>query len=181
MSATSRYLLVGLVALAETGHLAWEHFNGGVVSHHLLNNAQMPAVSNGWGLLLLPALTWFVTGRMQRRVAAVATNAAHARALARGMLIGLVGALLWGASLALAFERGAEDVSSLLFFGMLLLALVAPLYRAECLLGFVLGMTFTFGAVLPTLIGSVIVALSAAVHLALLPALAGLWTRIRRR
>jgi hypothetical protein len=40
--------------------------------------------------------------------------------------------------------------------GILLIALFYPIYRAECLLGFVLGMTFTFGAVLPTGIGSIL-------------------------
>ena len=51
-----RIYLTVAVLLAEIGHLAWEHFHGGIASHHFLNRADMPAVSNGWGLLLLPAI-----------------------------------------------------------------------------------------------------------------------------
>ena len=48
------------------------------------------------------------------------------------------------------------------------------LFRS-CVLGFVLGMTFTFGAVLPTAVGSVIAALSAAMHLIVYPLIVRFW------
>ena len=64
--------------------------------------------------------------------------------------------------------------------GMLLLALMLPVYRAECVLGFVLGMTFTFGAILPTVVASVIAAFSALVHLCVRPVFMGRWNRLRR-
>ena len=51
-----RVWLTVTVTLAESAHLAWEHFNGGVASHHFLNRADLPAISNAWGLLLLPTL-----------------------------------------------------------------------------------------------------------------------------
>ena len=63
--------------------------------------------------------------------------------------------------------------------GMFVLAVLLRVYRAECLLGFVIGMTFTFGAVLPALIGSIVSGVSAVVHLVLRPLLAGLWNRLR--
>ena len=56
----ARRTITVLVALAELGHLAWEHFHGGVVSHHLLNRADLPAISNAWGAVFLPALAWFL-------------------------------------------------------------------------------------------------------------------------
>ena len=65
--------------------------------------------------------------------------------------------------------------------GMLLLALLLPVYRPECVLGFVLGMTFTFGAILPTVVASVIAAFSALVQLCVRPVFMGRWNALRRK
>ncbi len=89
------------------------------------------------------------------------------------------GALLFGIVLSASFTYDYENVASVMFRGMFLLALLLPVYRAECLLGFVLGMTFTFGAVLPTAIGSMFVALSALAHLLIRPALVRAWRWLR--
>lgn len=178
-----RIYLTVAVLLAEIGHLAWEHFHGGIASHHFLNRADMPAVSNGWGLLLLPAISWFLGGIALRRsiatAAAVTINVpggqAEAAGLARGVFVGFFAGLLFGASLAATFSLGYHDVTSILFFGMLLLALVFRVYRAECVLGFVLGMTFTFGAILPALVASVVAVISAVAHRVLYPLARRVW------
>ena len=178
-----RIYLTVAVLLAEIGHLAWEHFHGGIASHHFLNRADMPAVSNGWGLLLLPAISWFLGGIALRRsiatAAAVTINApggqAEAAGLARGVFVGFFAGLLFGASLAATFSLGYQDVTSILFFGMLLLALVFRVYRAECVLGFVLGMTFTFGAILPALVASVTAVISVVAHRGLYPLVRRAW------
>lgn len=178
-----RIYLTVAVLLAEIGHLAWEHFHGGIASHHFLNRADMPAVSNGWGLLLLPAISWFLGGIALRRsiatAAAVTINVpggqAEAAGLARGVFVGFFAGLLFGASLAATFSLGYQDVTSILFFGMLLLALVFRVYRAECVLGFVLGMTFTFGAILPALVASVVAVISAVAHRVLYPLARRVW------
>ena len=178
-----RIYLTVAVLLAEIGHLAWEHFHGGIASHHFLNRADMPAVSNGWGLLLLPAISWFLGGIALRRSIATAAAAtinapggqAEAAGLARGVFVGFFAELLFGASLAATFSLGYQDVTSILFFGMLLLALVFRVYRAECVLGFVLGMTFTFGAILPALVASVVAVISAVAHRVLYPLARRVW------
>ena len=178
-----RIYLTVAVLLAEIGHLAWEHFHGGIASHHFLNRADMPAVSNAWGLLLLPVMSWFLGGIALRRsiatAAAVTINApggqAEAAGLARGVFVGFFAGLLVGASLAATFSLGYHDVTSILFFGMLLLALVFRVYRAECVLGFVLGMTFTFGAILPALVASVTAVISAVAHRVLYPLARRVW------
>lgn len=178
-----RIYLTVAVLLAEIGHLAWEHFHGGIASHHFLNRADMPAVSNGWGLLLLPAISWFLVGIALRRsiatAAAVTINApggqAEAAGLARGVFVGFFAGLLFGVSLAATFSLGYQDVTSIFFFGMLLLALVFRVYRAQCVLGFVLGMTFTFGAILPALVASVVAVISAVAHRVLCPLARRVW------
>jgi hypothetical protein len=176
-----RPYIIALVILAELAHLAWEYFNGGVRSHHILNRADLPEISNGWGLLLLPALAWFLTGRIQKRIARQSKGDAAASKLPMSVVAGFAGALLFGIVLSASFTYDYENVASVMFRGMFLLALLLPVYRAECVLGFVLGMTFTFGAVLPTAIGSIFAALSAAVHLLFRPALVRLWNGFRRR
>ena len=160
-----RLILTTLVIAAEIAHLTWEHFHGGVRTHHFMQRADMPGISNGWGLLLLPALTWFLTGRIQQRSAVPAMP----------IIIGFVSAFALGIALSAAFMLSNENISAILFFTILLSAIVLPVYRAECVLAFILGMTFTFGAVLPTFIASAVAAISAAAHLFLYPVLGRAW------
>ena len=155
----SRIFLTGAVALYEAFHLAWEHLNGGVVSHHLLNRADMPAISNWWGLVVLPVLAWHLIGRMQAR----GTSQSHAYP-ARSIALRLLAAFLYGAGLATAFAFGYGTVTSTMFFGIFPLAVALPIFRAEYVLGFVLGMTPIFGAVLPTVIACIFALVSLGLH-----------------
>jgi hypothetical protein len=95
------------------------------------------------------------------------------------VVAGFVGSLLFGILLSVSF-RNDYEATSYLFRAMFLLALLLPVYRAECVLGFVLGMAFTFGAVIPTVVGAIIAALSAAIRLYVHPVLARLWTWFKR-
>ena len=159
----SRLALVACALAAEVLHLGWEYTHGGVLAHHLLNRADMPAISNWWGLLVVPMLVWFLVGRIQRRGATLvqAGSRERFRTLAQARF---VGALLWGAALALAFALGHPAVT-FIFLGAFVAGLLFHVYRAEYVLGFALGLTFTFGAVLPVLIASVIAGCSFLMHL----------------
>lgn len=170
-TANCRLVLTVAALCAELLHLGWEYTHGGVVAHHVLNNPELPAISNWWGALLIPILTWWLVGRIGRSVAA------RRRGTERGGIApwtGFVAALVYGGALATAFSLGSPVVD-FLFFGMLALALVIRAWRAEFVLGFVLGMTFVFGAVLPTLIAGVIAALSWVVH----AVVGAVWRRLR--
>ncbi len=163
-----RLIFTGLVILAELLHLTWEATHGGVASHHLLNRADLPAISNWWGALLLPLLAWFLFGHVIRRErlrsGVIGHGFGHGFALHKDVVVGFVGALLYGIALAVAFRQGAETITTSLFLGMFVAALLLPVYRVEMLLGFVLGMTFTFGAVLPLIVGTLVATLSATLH-----------------
>ena len=50
--------LAVLVTLAIWSVLIWQHFHDGVPAHHLLQNPDLPRMSNWFGGLLLPVLTW---------------------------------------------------------------------------------------------------------------------------
>lgn len=168
------------VTLATLAHLGWQHVNGGVASHHLLHSADLPSISNGWSLLVLPALTWYLVGRAQRRIAP-RDGVGGAATGARTVVVGFAASLLMGVALSVSFTLGLESLTSAVFLSIVVLGVLLPAYRAECVLGFVLGMAVTFGAVLPTLVGSVIAAVSAAVHLYVLPVQIRIWQRLKGR
>jgi hypothetical protein len=158
-----RAILTACALAAEITHLGWEHLHGGVAAHHLLDRADLPAISNWWGLLLIPALTWFLVGRIQRRTSMHARSFAREHLVPPAVLAGFLGALAWGAALALAFMMKFEGVQYI-FLGLFAISVFVPTYRAEYVLGFVLGMTFTFGAVLPTIVALVIASFSRMLH-----------------
>jgi len=150
----SRFILSFCAFLAEALHLGWEYGHGGVAAHHPLNDATLPAISNWWGLLVVPLLVWFGIKRIDRRAATLVQAGSRER-FATLVRLRFVLALAWGGALALAFSYGHPAVN-MLFIGAFVLAPLVHGYRAEYLLGFALGMTFTFGAVLPVLVGGVI-------------------------
>ena len=89
-------------ALATGLLLAWQHLTAGAPAHHLLARADMPAISNWWGLLLLPLLAWVAASRIEARYGGAAE--------ASGAIPGFVGGLLFGAAVALFFSLGRTDL-----------------------------------------------------------------------
>ncbi|PJJ60886.1 hypothetical protein [Hymenobacter chitinivorans] len=154
-SRLSRYCTL-LVTVAIWALLAWSHFHGGVPSHHFLAQQELPAVSNGWGGLLLPVLTWLLLSRIRQRVFGPTRADSDPTPALRRALYGFAGALLFGVLISGLFTAGEPDMAGNVMLGLFALAFFVPIYRPECLLGFVLAMTYTFGAVLPTIIGTVL-------------------------
>lgn len=146
--------------LAVVAQLGWEHTHGGIQRHHLLNDRSLPAISNAWGLVVLPLLGalagWVVTRRVQGRPGALPPAVA-----------GCLGALVAGAALSMAFVTGGEPAATNVMLGILAASVVLPVYRAEYLFGFVLGMTFVFGPVLPAIVACVPMLIAAVSRLVL--------------
>jgi len=164
--SSSRLLFVpALIGLAYACvQLTLETFGGGVQSHHLLNRADMPAISNWLGLLTMPAIG-LAFGWRARRLGGVT----------RAMWAGLIVSFLYGTAMATGFKLGAEGITQALFVGLFAVAILAPVYRAECIAGFVAGMAFTFGGVLPLLVALVFATISVAVRFGL----RAVWRRVR--
>ena len=137
--------------------LGWQHFNGGVPAHHVLADPAMPLISNWWGLLTLPVLAWYLLGRIERRRKADPTGA-------HGDLAAFAGALVFGALLSLLFTAGQTTGTETMVQALFVLALFYPIHRAACVLGFVIGMTWTFGAVLPVIAACIFATLGAAIY-----------------
>lgn len=154
-----------LITLLMWGLLLWQHLHEGVPSHSFNAREDMPAISNWWGALLVPALTSFLLGRIRQRLMRPTgwQGATSKQTLLTGA--GFAGALLFGATIAALFTAGQEEATSHMATALLPLALLFPIYRAEYVLGFVLGMTFTFGAVLPIGFASLVALAAAAIGL----------------
>src|SRR5205807_2304018 len=102
--------------------------------------------------------------RIQRRMDRHFEEQAGAFPYPRGVVAGFVGALLFGALLSAFFVSGQEQITLYMAGSIFILALLFPIYRAEYVLGFVVSMTFTFGSVLPTVVGAILVLAAAALY-----------------
>ena len=59
--------------------------------------------------------------------------------------------LLLGICLAVSFTNGYNSFLDNVLYLFLVLGFFLPLFYSEFILGFILGMTYTFGAILPTI------------------------------
>ncbi len=160
-----RLYFTGMITICIWSLLLWNHFNGGVPSHHMLHQEDLPKISNWWGALLLPLLTLFLTFRIQIRLIRKNDNMSDLLEFPKTYIYSFIVALSFGILLSVFFTLGYSNISGFMMYGLLLLALVFPIYRAECLLGFVIGMTFTFGVVLPTIVGAIFALIGALLYL----------------
>jgi len=120
------------VTLVLLSLLTWQQLHGGVPGHSFLARDDFPRISNWWGALLLPVLTWFLTGRVLARMQqAKGVNAAATSLSARR---GFAVALLYGAALATAFGFGRSEVTSSLFLALPFIGVLLPIHRAACAL-----------------------------------------------
>ena len=142
------FILTGLFILIE-------HFDGGVVSHHLLAREDLPAISNWWGLLTVPLITWIVISLEKKKEKIVLSPNQHIKKnQKRG--IRFLSALIFGIAISLLWELVLQHILSYIIIIPFLLSIFKPIHFPESLLGFVIGMIFTFGGILPIIGGLVI-------------------------
>ncbi len=158
-AAMTKIVITSIVALVIFGLLFWQHLHGGVPSHHILQQKDLPEISNWWGGLLLPALAWILLGRIEKRLhqQGSLTQAAKNQ---KSKIVGLfLLGLLLGISIVVSFTHDYNFFLDNVLYIFLVLSLVFPIYYAEFIFGFILGMTYTFGAILPTLFILIIAAI----------------------
>jgi MFS family permease len=145
-----RILITSIVTMLIFGLLLWTYSHGGVPSHYILQRKDLPEISNWWGGLLLPILTWFLLGRIKKRLEKQPSETPARKSeipkVIRLFLIGLAFSILVAVSFTYDYQPFLENVPLILFA----ISMLIPIYYAEFILGFVLGMTYTFGAVIPT-------------------------------
>ena len=155
----NKYLLLvlGMITISIWGILTWDHFNGGVPSHHLLANKELPKISNWWGGLTVPLISCFLLYRIKKRIKPA--NDQATRDLIRKECYAFLVAIIYAIIISVSFKTGNTKISDILFLGLPVLAIFFPVYRASYLLGFIVGMMYTFGGVLPVFIGSIMSAI----------------------
>ena len=120
-----------------------EYFQGGVITHYFLADDDLPGFSNWWGLLTVPALAYLVSHLRRKEDP-------------RSTITRFVIALVFGATISTLWVLGLERILPFLMLSPLFLSLFIRIHRGEILLGFVIGMIYAFGGVLPIIIGSVL-------------------------
>jgi hypothetical protein len=177
----SRLYFTGIVTTAIWILLGWNHYHGGVPSHHILAKEELPEISNWWGGLLLPILSWLLSYRIQRRIIRHHVGNLETLKYPIQVIYGFAGSLLFGALLSVFFTLGYSGIPGNMMLGLILFSLFFPIYLSECLLGFVISMTFTFGAVLPTGIGSILALVGSMLYLFVRPAILYLALKLARK
>jgi hypothetical protein len=147
------YLILGFITISICSFLFWDHFHGGVPSHHFLANDELPKISNWWGLISVPVISYLLLNNIKTRIKSESDQipVKFIKKECYSFLIGTIYAIM----LALSFTYGYTQISSLLFLGLPAIALFFPIYHPSYLLGFLVGMMYTFGGVLPIFIGGV--------------------------
>lgn len=170
--------IVGTVTFLIFSFLFWEHFHGGVTSHHLLHQQDLPSISNWWSGILLPMLTWFLLSRIEKRLD---KNQSQTPQLNNSIskvfwffLIGLVFGVLLSTSFAYEYKPFLDNVLYLL----IALSFIIPVYYSEFMLGFILGMTYTFGAIIPTVFILVVAVIGLVAYRFIRPIILSLTTRV---
>lgn len=150
-----RLYFTGVITIAIWSLLVWDHYHAGVPSHHLLHRKELPAISNWWSGLLIPLLSWFLLYRVQNGITQNKQGRSQGLELFKNILYGFAAALFYGVLVSIFFTYGFASIPGYLLFGILLIAFFYPVYMAVCILGFVLGMTFTFGAFISTAVACI--------------------------
>ena len=153
LTLKTRVIFTVIVTILIWVNLVWDYFHGGVPTHHILQREDLPGMSNWWGGIVLPLITWFLLYLIQKRMnedekSNINSNSNH-------ILYSFLGAFLFGILLSIFFTIGS-DIPGYMMIGIMPLSFFIPLYRPEYLLGFVLGMTYTFGPILPIIVAIIL-------------------------
>lgn len=149
-SQNLRILITTVVTLLVWGHIAWDYFHEGIPTHYIFQSDDMPGLPNWWGGIVLPFFTYFLLFRISKRLNQP-ENGESLQLIGLRFFLGV----LFAMSIFVAFMNGI-DITDYIMGSIFLLAFVFPLYKSEYFLGWVLGSSFTFGAIIPILFGSML-------------------------
>ncbi len=174
MHFKNRLYFTAFILAAIWSLLIYDHLYEGVPSHHILQREDLPAFSNWWGGLLLPLITWFLLWRIQKR----AKNSPEDSNALSKVFYAFTAALVFGILLSVFFTFNYEEMPVYMLGALFIGALFFPIYIPECFLGFIIGMTFTFGGVLPIIIGSILSLVGVFLYWVVRPAIRFAFTKI---
>ncbi|MFD2586978.1 hypothetical protein ACFSQJ_08550 [Croceitalea marina] len=143
-----RILITVLATFLVWGHIAWDYFHGGIPTHYLFHSKDMPGIPNWIGGLVLPFFTYFLLYRIHKRI-----DRPNCKEKLQQVVLSFLASALVAISIAICFMNEI-DIIDYIMGSLFILAFFKPLYKAEYLLGWVLGSSFTFGAIIPIAFGS---------------------------
>ncbi|QBY05176.1 hypothetical protein E2K93_12630 [Thalassotalea sp. HSM 43] len=124
--------------------LLWQYFNGGIEAHYLLHNKDLPRISNAWGGIVLPLITYVLMNLIYKRTP-----------VSKYVWWQATAAFIYGVILSITFSMGLTAISSMLAPLIFAIAIFVPIYKPQFILGFILSMSFTFGTILPAIFATV--------------------------
>jgi len=145
LTKETRIAITLIVTLLVWGHVVWDYFHAGIPTHYLFHDENMPGIPNWLGALVLPFFTWFLLGRIQKRM-----NRSNSDETLKKIGFRFLAALLFAITISVCFLNDIMIVDYIMGT-IFLLAFIFPLYKSEYLLGWVLGTSYTFGAMIPML------------------------------
>jgi hypothetical protein len=145
-----RLIITAIISILILGLLLWDYFHDGVPSHHILDQKNLPAISNWWSGILLPILTWILLGKIKSRIEKQPKIDSQYKSEMTGVLVRFNIGLVFGIILSVSFINNYKPFLDNILYLLLILSFIVPIFSSEFILGFVLGMTYTFGAILPT-------------------------------
>jgi len=149
----NKLLFVVIVTTLVFLHVIWDYNNGGVPIHHVLADKNLPGISNWWGCLTIPVVSWVLISLTQKRIQK--TNATHTDTTAypNNSFLGFILSLGFGIFISLLWEFRMEDILVYVIWFPVFFSLVTRVHYPEYALGVILGLVYTFGGILPLAIG----------------------------
>ena len=171
-------LIVGVVTFLIFNFLFWEHFHGGVTSHHLLHQQDLPSISNWWSGILLPILTWFLLSRIEKRIDRKISQTQQTNKAVSTVFWLFITGLAFGILLSTSFTNEYKPFLDNVLYIIIILSLIIPVYYSEFILGFILGMTYTFGAIIPTVFILIVAVIGLVAYKFIRPTILSLTTKL---
>jgi hypothetical protein len=145
-----RLIITLVVSILIFSLLIWNYFHGGVASHHILDKKNLPAISNWWSGIWLPILTWILLTRIKNKIEKQTDSGGQYKSLMTNILVRFAIGLIFGIILSVSFIYNFKPFLDNVLYLLLIISFLIPIFFSEFMLGFVLGMTYVFGAILPT-------------------------------
>lgn len=153
LSLNRRIFITIAFTVAVWGHIIWDFTHGGIPVHYILQNPNLPGIPNWLGAIVLPFFTWYVLNRIHKRIDK--PNFKGIPETFEKILFRFFASVLVSATIAICFMNSI-DAMDYIMGALFVMAFIFPLYKSEYLLGWVVGSTLTFGAMIPIVFGSIL-------------------------
>ena len=126
----------------------------------------------------MPILTWFLLSRIEKRLDKKISQTQQTNNSISKVFWLFITGLVFGILLSTSFINEYKPFSDNVLYIIIVLSFIIPVYYSEFILGFILGMTYTFGAIIPTVFILIIAAIGLVAYRFIRPIVLSLTTRL---